>query len=314
MEDGPMRGAFLAIDTESLIVDPGSLFSAPHESAASHALAHLEKQIRWDHLDAFVIFDPLCGWALPLAKQRGIPALFDCGQETPLQPDRTAIPYVQDLVRRSWQSTDAICFASQSMASTQQSIFSATPTEIIPYWHTPGIALRPRNQESRIAMAPLRTADWLHKHHPEVAARWQFRQGPATETSRETLRRLDETFNVPTLQSTPDWSVSNLDLYLGPLFGRGPLRPILDALAANIPTIATRTRTTAEYLTNSRLPMVTASNPLALAHHLIAMNREPDYLQTETEFTGAFIRAHHAPDRLLTQWEKLLSSVAASHR
>ena len=311
MEDGPMRDAFLKIDTESLIVDPGSLYSAPGETEAGDALAHLEKQIRWDHLDAFVIFDPLCGWALPLAKQHGVSTLFDCGQETLLQPDQTAILYVQDLVRRSWQSADAVCFPSQSMARAQKPIFLTTPVEVIPYWHTPGIAAMPPAPDSRIAMAPLRTADWLHQHHPEVATRWQFRQGPATETSREKLSRLDEQFNVPTLQATLDWSASNLDLCLGPLFGRGPLRPILDALASNIPTIAVQTPTTKEYLAGSRLPMIEGSNPLALAHHLIVKGRDPDYLKRETEITGAYIRKHHAPDCLLTQWETLLASVAA---
>ena len=313
MEDGPMRDSFLEIDTESLIVDPGSLYSAPDEPAADNALTHLEKQIRWDNLDAFVIFDPLCGWALPLAKQHGIPTLFYCGLESTLQPDQTAIPYVQDLVRRSWQSTDAVCFPSQVMANAQQPIFTSTPAEVIPYWYTPGIAAKPTNHDSRIAMAPLRAADWLHKHHPEVATRWQIRQGPATESSREKLSRLDEHFNVPTLQATHDWSASKLDLCLGPLFGRGPIRPILDALASNIPTIAVQTPTTEEYLESSRLPMVAESNPLDLAHHLIAMDRQPEYLQSETKNTGASIREHHAPDRLLPQWEKMLSSVAASH-
>lgn len=59
--------------------------------------------------------------------------------------------------------------------------------------------------------------------------------------------------------------------------------------------------------------MVTESNPLALAHHLIACDRQPDYLKRETEITGTTIREHHSPDRLLAQWEKLLASVTASH-
>lgn len=313
LEDGPMRDAFLKIDTESLIVDPGGLFSAPNETIADQQLIQLEKQIRWDHLDAFVTFDPLCGWALPLVKKRGIPTVFDCGIEAPLQPDQAAIPYVQDLIRASWSAADVVCFPSFSVATAQQKIFSETPTEIIPYWHTPGVTVSSDNRASHIAMAPLRTVDWLRRYHPDVAARWRFCQGPECETVREQLNRLDESLNTPAMLIHSNWDVRGLAICLGPLFGRSPLRPILDAMAANIPTITAQTSLIDEYLADSRLPKTSEFNPLVLAHHLIAFDNRRDYLRDETEYTGAHIRKQHAPDPLLNKWESMLSSVSTRH-
>ncbi len=313
MEDGPMRDSFLEIDAESLIVDPGAFFAAPDESTADIRLADLEKQIRWDHLDAVIIFDSLCGWALPIAKRRGIASLFDCGHAAPLEPDLTAIPHVQNIMRASWRSTEAVCFPAHSVANAQGTIFADTPATIIPHWHSPEIDASEALPESRVAMAPLRTVAWLRQHHPEVAARWQFCQGPATETSREILARLDEQFNAPALKPKADWDVRHLSLYLGPLFDRGPIRPILDALASNLPSVPACSPIIDEYLSDSRLPTVDESNPLALAHHLIAFDHDPAALRRETECTGAAIRESHAPARLLHQWVGFLSSVVASH-
>lgn len=312
MEDGPMRDAFLEIDAESLIVDPGLFYAAPDESTAETRLTELEQQIRWDHLDAVISFDSLCGWALPLAKQRGIATLFDCSQESTLQPDPTAIPHVQSMMQSSWRSADAVCFASVSIAAAQHTIFASSPAEIIPHWHSPDITVVESNPANRSVMAPLRTVSWLQKHHPEIAARWRFCQGLATETAQEALSILDEKFNAPALLHAANWHVAPCALILGPLFARGPIRPLLDGLASNIPTIAARLPILEEYLTGSKLPLIDESNPLALAHQLIAFDRHPEALRREAAITGDAIREGHAPARLLNKWEQLLSSVAAS--
>ncbi len=67
VEDGPLRRDFEAAGVESLIVDPAPLFSARDEAAMQQALAVLQRQIWWKHLDATVVFDRECGWAIPLA-------------------------------------------------------------------------------------------------------------------------------------------------------------------------------------------------------------------------------------------------------
>lgn len=315
VEDGPMRHAFLKHEIESLIVDPSDLFSAPDEVAAQNAMTNLAYQIRWDHLNAVAVFDPLCGWALQLAQKRGIPTLFDCGHDEPMRPDQTAIPFVQELLRSSWQSASAVCFASQSAARAQHALLAEVAAEIVPWWHSLNLPVaRSADSGALIAMAPLRTADWLRRHHPEVASRWQFRQGPAQTTVDEKLYRLDEAFNLPVLQRTADWSVRDLTLCLGPLFGRGPLRPVLDALACDIPTVTSRLPTTEEWLDATRLPLIDESNPLALAHALLSRDTRADYLQNETLVAGELIRSRHSPTRLLPQWEALLASVVAAVR
>jgi len=312
MEDGPMRQKFIETDVESLVVDPAGFFASTDERAAQNAMADLNWQIRWDHLDAVAIFDPLCGWALSLAKQRHIPTLFDCSLDQPIQPDPTAIPWVQALLRTSWLSASALCFSSCAVARTQSVALSNLASEVIPLWHTPRLPAKSTNQNQLIAMAPLRTADWLQRHHPEVAARWQFRQGPAVTTDMTHLSRMDEEFNVSALSLSSDWTVQDLNLCLGPLFSRGPLRPIFDALALNIPTVGVKAPSLEEFLAGTRLPLVGEDNPLAMAHALLARDTRSDYLQRETEAAGMRIRTLHSPEKLLPKWETLLNTVAAS--
>lgn len=311
-EDGPLRQYFEQAGAESLIVNPAALFAAADANGAGAALSNLDRAIRWDHLDTVAVFDPLCGWALTLAGRRRIPTLFDCGHDEPLQPDPTASPVVQELLRTSWRSATALCFGFQSAATAQARLLAGCAAEIIPHWHSPQLPAPAESADGQIAQAPLRTADWLHRHHPVVAARWAFRQGPAAGTTAEQHARLDETFTQTGLQLAADWSVSGLALCLGPLFARGPIRPVLDALACGIPAVAARQPALVEILGATRLPLVNEANPLALAHALLARDASPDYLQRETSAAGALIRSRHSPAQLLPRWEELLSRVAAT--
>jgi hypothetical protein len=311
-EDGPLRANFEQAGAESLSINPAELFAAVDAAGAEAALSSLDRSIRWDHLDAVAVFDPLCGWALTLAGRRRIPTLFDCGHDAPMQPDPTACPVVQELLRESWRSATGLCFGSQSAASAQARLLGGCAAEIIPQWHSPQLPAPADSVDAHIALAPLRTADWLHRHHPVVAARWGFRQGPAAGTAAEQHARQDEAFNQPGMQPAADWSVSGLALCLGPLFARGPIRPVLDALASGIPAVATRQPTLVEILGATRLPLVDEANPLALAHALLARDASPDYLQRETSAAGALIRSRHSPAQLLPRWESLLNRVAAT--
>jgi len=228
-----------------------------------------------------------------------------------IQPDQTAIPWVQALLHTSWLSSSALCFSSYAVARAQSVALSNLASEVIPLWHTPRLPAKSISQNQLIVMAPLRTADWLQHHHPEVAARWQFRQGPAVTTAMSHLSRMDEEFNVPALSLSSDWTVHDLKLCLGPLFGRGPLRPIFDALALDISTVGVKTPSMEEFLSGTRLPLVDMNNPLAMAHALLARDTRSDYLQRETEAAGARIRTLHSPEKLLPKWETLLNTVAA---
>ena len=311
-EDGPMRRDFEQTDVESLIVNPEPLLAARDESAMHRALDGLKRQIWWGHLDAVAFFDPICAWVVPPARQQGIPVLFDCGADEPMDPDPTAIPAVQSLLRAGWREATAICFASAAAARAQQGHLAGRPAVIIPQWHSPLLPETPQTGSPRIAFAPLRTADCLQRQHPEVAARWSFRQGPAGLNSLEQLVRQDDQAHAVTLQRVPDWNLQDVSLCLGPLFGRGPLRPVLDAACASIPLAAPRTPTTAEWFADTRLPLVAEDNPLALAHALLAFDAAPDLHRRESLAAADLIRARHSPQTLLPRWAALLASIAAA--
>ena len=308
-EDGPLRRDFEQAGAESLVVNPGPLFAAPDAAAMNSALQGLRRQIWWGHLDAVVVFDPVCGWAITLAEQQKIPVLFDCSADEPMEPDPTAIPAVQTLLRESWRAATAVCFGSATAARAQQAQLGSGPAEIIAHWHTPD--LPPAAPGAGACLTPLRTVDWLVRHHPATAARWQFRQGPAGRVDQDRLARQDDFFNCPALEHANDWSVAGLALCLGPLFGRGPLRPVIDAAAAGIPVVAPRLSITEEIFWNTRVPLVDEANPLALAHALLAWEALPVPAQREATALAPLFRARHDPARLLPEWERLLATVAA---
>ncbi len=309
-EDGPLRRNFEACDVESLVVNPGPLFAAGDAPALERALHDLQRQILWQHLDAVAVFDPVCGWAIMLARRQGIPVLFDCSDVVPMEPDPTASPAVQNMLRDSWRLASAVCFASHSAARAQQGRCGDRPAEIIMPWHTPGLSTN-APADCRTILAPLRTVDWLARQHPATAARWNFREGPAGQVDAERLAQQDDAFNFPVLQRTDDWSVAEITLCLGPLFDRGPLRPVIDAAAAGIPVVAPRLALTEEIFQDTKVQLVDEANPLALAHALLAWEAQPASFQREATAIAPDFRARHDPARLLPQWERLLTTVAA---
>ncbi|MDQ5977099.1 MAG: hypothetical protein QG602_71 [Verrucomicrobiota bacterium] len=311
-EDGPLRQEFEQAGAESLIVNPAPLFAARDEPAAHAALAGLQRAIWWGHLDAVAVFDPVCGWALTLARRQGIPALFDCGADEPMSPDPTAIPAVQTLLRNAWREATGVCFASVAAARAQHDHLSGRPAAIIPQWHSPVLPTPPAPGTPRIAFAPLRTAQMLWRRHPEVAARWRFQQGSARLNQPEQLEGQDDRFNLPALQRTAGWNLDGSSLCLGPLFDRGPLRPVLDAATAGLVLAAPRTPTTAEWFAGTRLALVENDNPVALAHALLAHDAAPTLHERESSAAAERLRPRHDPAHLLPRWAELLASVAAS--
>jgi hypothetical protein len=308
-EDGPLRQDFEAADVESLIVNPSPLLAAREESALIRALVELQRQVWWGHLDAVAVFDPVCGWAITLARRQNIPVLFDCQSDTPLEPDATAIPAVQSLLREGWGSATALCFNSVVAAHAQHARLGHVAAEIVPPWHSP--RLPEFALDARIVLAPLRTVDWLTRHHSATATRWTFRQGPAGRIDDERLARLDDAFNAPKLQRTEDWSLDGLALCIGPLFARGPLRPMIDAAAAGIPVVAPRLPLTEELFHDTRVPLVDDANPLALSHALLAWDALPVSYQREAAALAPLFQARHDPADLLPRWERLLATVAS---
>lgn len=311
-EDGPLRQNFEAVEAESLIVSPEPLLTAKDDPMTQRALDHIKRQIRWDHLDAVAVFNPICGWAGWLAQAKGIPVLLDCVDDKPFEIDPTASVSVQDIVRSGWRSADVICYGSTAAAIAQQTEMNGILSDIVSMWHTPGITVANPVSRSHRAIAPLRTVDWIRRNTPQVFERWQFFQGPATINATERLHVLDEASNSGLVQHRSDWSVDDMELVLGPLFGRGPLRPLLDAAAMGITHIAPDTPTTREIFAGCKLPLASATNPFALARALIEYDTNPSIFARETTFACEQIRNRHSPEALLPRWAALLASTAAT--
>lgn len=311
-EDGLLRTDFEQSGVESLVVNPDPLFAACDGNVMQRALDELQRAIRWDHLDAVAVFDPVCGWAITLARRRKIPVLFDCVSDEPMATDATAIAEVRAFLEASWRTATGVCFASLAAARAQIGQLAGRPAAIIPHWHSPNLPAPAGSDGPRIAFAPLRTIDWLKRQHPDVATRWNFRQGPAGNTAAEDLARLDDRDQTPSMQRPTGWTIDQLSLCLGPLFGRGPLRPLLDAAAGGVPLVAPDLPTTRELFAHTRIQLVAEDNPLALAHALLACDANPDAFLREAAALVPVIRARHDPARLLPEWERLLASVAAA--
>ncbi|MES1167741.1 MAG: hypothetical protein ABUL61_01090, partial [Oleiharenicola lentus] len=97
-------------------------------------------------------------------------------------------------------------------------------------------------------------------------------------------------------------------LCFGPLFGRGPLRPVIDAAAAGIPVVAPRCAVTEEIFHGTRIPLADPANPLAPAHALLAWEALPASYQREASAIAAPFRARRDPAQLLPRWERLLET------
>jgi len=310
-EDGPLRQDFEAAGAESLVLNPGALLAADTVDAMQRALLALERQIRFDHLDAVIVNDAVCGWAMTLARRRHIPIFFDCSAITAITPDSTAIPAVQALQREGWQSASLVCYASATAAAAQQGVLDNRPSAVVGQWHTPGLAPVTARTDPRIVLAPLRTADWMARRHPAGFARYIFRQGPACSFDDELLAQQDDALHPIMVQRASDWRLDDVALCLGPLFGRGPLRAMIDAAAAGIPVVAPRLPLTDALFSGTRIPLVDPANPLALSHALLAWSAHPDSYQREATAIAPDFRAAHDPAQLLPRWEKLLETIVA---
>lgn len=307
MEDGPLRRDFESTGVESLVLDPLPLMAADDHTSLNGSLRSLEREIWWTHLDAAVVFDPVCAWVGLLARRHGIPLLFDCSETETLAADPAASAAVRELLHDSWRAASVTCFASQAAARAQASWIGEGPAEVVLPWHTPGLPAG-RPDGSPHVLVPLRAAEWLARRHPTVAAQWTFKQGPASETIAERLARQDEAFNLPSLQRNPSWSVQGIAFVLGPLFDRGPLRPVIDAAAAGIPFVAPRVAVTEEIFQDSRVRLASPANPLALAHAFLAWTALPSSWQRAADELAPSFRARHDPAGLLPKWERLLAA------
>lgn len=310
-EDGPIRQDLEKCGIESLIVDPKPFLTARDETAMNRALDQLRRQIWWTHLNAVAVFDPVCGWAITLARRQKLPVLFDCTAEKTMAPDPTAVSAVQTLQQRAWHEADAVCFAAEAVANAQAELLSGRPASIIPFWHSPNLPSSAPVENPPVACAPLRVVDWLERHHPDLARGWHFQQGPAGSYDDEKLAAMDDAGGWPRLTRTSDWSPDQTSLCLGPLFNRGPLRSVIDAAAAGLPLAAPRRPVTEELFRGYRVPLIDEANPMAAAHVFLAHLADPSIGRREAAALAEHFRTDRNPAGLIARWEEILSSLTA---
>lgn len=305
--DGLLRPAFEQSGIAVQEVDPQPVFSATDETGCQQALAQVGRPIWWRNLDAVAVFDPLCFWAITLARAQGLPVLFDCTADQPLQLPEGAAPAVQTLARQAWQSAARICYGSCSAASAQSEILADRPGAVIPHWHTPNL---PKPQDaaegSRRALAPLRTVDWLARRHPAVAARWRFAENITGRPSA------DFRANRPEHLAPGPIDLGRVALLLSPQNGEEPLRLLLDAAARGIPVVATAGPRIEEFFRPSESTLVAPFNPLALAHTLLDFEANPAGYLRRAAAAQQRVLAENNPAQLLLRWQTLLETATAA--
>jgi hypothetical protein len=305
--DGLMRPAFEQSGVAVQEVDPQPVFSATDEAGCQQALAKVGRPIWWRNLDAVAVFDPLCFWAITLARSQGLPVLFDCSVDQPLQLPEGASPAVQALARQAWQSATRICYGSSFAASGQSGILADRPGAVIPHWHTPNL---PKPSEaagsSRLALAPLRTVDWLARRHPAVAARWLFAENITGRPSA------DFRANRPQCLARGPIDMGRVALLLSPQDGEEPLRLLLDAAALGIPVVATSGPKSEEFFRPAEASLIAPFNPLALAHALLDFEANPAGYLRRAAAAQERVRAENNPAWLLPRWQALLETAAAT--
>ncbi len=90
-EDGAVRARFEAVDSAVQLVDLRALMAATSIARAA-ALARLERDIWWRHLDAVALFDPTSEWLAPLAARHGLPVFRDPANLIWFAPDEPFTP------------------------------------------------------------------------------------------------------------------------------------------------------------------------------------------------------------------------------
>lgn len=304
--DGPLRPAFEQSGIAVQEVDPQPVFSANAEPDCLQALAKVGRPIWWQHLDAVAVFDPLCFWAIALARSQNLPVLFDCSETAALQIPAGASAAVQALARQAWNSATRICYSSETAASAQAAGLSR-PGTMIPHWHSPRLPTRAAGQDGvRLTLAPLRTADWLARRHPASAARWHFAENITGRPSP------DFRANRPALLARGSLDLSQLALCLSPLDGREPLRWLLDAAALGIPVVASRGPLAEEFFGPAAATFVAPYNPLALAHALLDFEANPAGFLYRAAALQKQVRAENNPAVLLPRWQALLETATAA--
>ena len=327
IDDGPLRSEFEASGVAVQFVDPQGFYDAPDRNSAERELGRLGENIWWGHLDAVAVFEPLCYWSIALARRAGLPVLFDCSIDTPLQPQSGASAAIVALTWESWRGATTVCYGCCAFAAMQSTLLGGIPSSIIPIWHSPqaknsGISLPGR----RLAVAPirplaadgaavlLRAADWLSRRHAAVAANWRIAVTRALGTKEEQPIIRDYLLNQPVLMALEPIPLGAASACLNTAYSGAPLRAMLDAAAMGIPLITTSTAAVRAFFPPAEACYLSPNNPLAVAHALLDLEANPTAAARRAEALRRRILTDHAPVPLLARWKELLDRTATTRK
>lgn len=316
--DGPLRGAFEAAGIAVQVVDPLLTFAAGDSAAIEKSIAHLGRQIWWQHLEAAAVFDPGCFWAVTLARHHRLPVLFDCSSDETLGLPHLAPSAVTAAMLSGWKSASLICYPSRASARRQAELLGARPDEIVPHW-TSVTAISPRQPcvvapiggaSAHGAAVLLQAGDWLARRHPEFP--WRIAVTDLRSDKAGHLFAQDAAFNRPAIMTLKSVAVTSAAACVCPAFSGHPIRALLDAAAAGVPIVSTFSPAVEDIFSPSEAALVPAGHPLALAHALADLTANPSAAARRAERARTQVLAHHAAPAALARWQAALEGMVAA--
>ena len=157
-------------------------------------------------------------------------------------------------------------------------------------------------------------ADWLARHHP--GSGWQFvlldgRHSAESNRLRQDAAQANLT-TVNVLDHRDDRWLAAADAICDLGGSSVGLRPVLDAAATAVPIIATSNpQLVGTALAHGEISFVSPNNPLALAHALLDLAKNPAARDRRLIAAHRGVLAAHHPIELLTRYAQVLESLCA---
>jgi len=315
--EGPLRASFEAAGIDVQLVNPQPVFAARDPAEFATALAHLARQIWWQHLDAVAVFDLECFWAITHARRLQLPVLFDCSVNEALVPPDGIPPDVAAALRTGWSSANYVCWASPAGAQCNADLFSTSALAVVPHWTN----VSANTARQPFVVAPidglpvhgaaqlLRAGDWLARRHPDFP--WSLAVTHLTGDDAEQCFIQDAAFNRPAIMAIESIPVIAAAACVCPAFSGHPIRALLDAAAAGVPIITTYSPAVETIFSAAEATFVPAGHFRALAQALANLAADPEATVRRSERARLHVRTHHAAPILLARWQSVLETMVA---
>ncbi len=270
--EGLLRPQFAACGAQVVVVDPGPVFSAPHEAAARAALAALGRKFDFGPADLVIANTFTTFWAVHAAKAAGRPVLYYVHESTSLASfyGESLSPAVLALAEAALVAADAVSFTSDATRRYHDTPERPLRAVLTPGWVDVGRidawrAAHPRAaQRARLGVQPgellvtnvgtvcdrkgqlafVRSVELFSRRCPALAARTRFvLLGGRRTAFDEMLREAIENLGLPRLAvhpETPDFLgyYAAADLTVCSSFEESSPRVVLEAMSCGTPLLA----------------------------------------------------------------------------